>query len=180
MKRFIRKILGYFGRNKPTTMPYSANLIAYAFAKRGIEELNYVTQMKLQKMVYIAHGYHLARYDSPLIEETFEAWKFGPVVPSIYREYNWYGKSPITSLKVGWVFSRSVSIEHNINLLNENALTSIDFTWKLTKDIDAIVLSNWTHVTKPWKDNYNPNIDSIPIPNKEIRAFFEEFLGERA
>ena len=76
-------------------MPYSASVIAYAFVQKGIEEGKFVTQMKLQKMVYFAHGYHLARYNEPLIREEFEAWKFGPVVPSIYQSYKLYGSDMI-------------------------------------------------------------------------------------
>lgn len=54
-------------------MAYAAALISFAFVKRGIMEGKPVTQMKVQKMVYFAHGYHLAKYGTPLITEGFEA-----------------------------------------------------------------------------------------------------------
>ena len=50
-------------------MAYSASLIADALVKRGIKEGRPVTQMKLQKMVYFAHGYHLAKYGDAQIQE---------------------------------------------------------------------------------------------------------------
>jgi uncharacterized phage-associated protein len=40
--------------------------------------------MKVLKLVYIAHGFHLAFKDTPLIEEDVQAWQYGPVIPELY------------------------------------------------------------------------------------------------
>ncbi|MDR1165980.1 MAG: DUF4065 domain-containing protein [Deltaproteobacteria bacterium] len=40
--------------------------------------------MKLQKLLYFAQGWHLAYFDFPLFEDPIEAWKYGPVVSSVY------------------------------------------------------------------------------------------------
>ena len=77
-------------------MAYPASLIAQLFVKKGIEEGNPITQMKLQKVVYFAHGLYLGSQRKPLIKESFQAWKFGPVVPDIYHTYKLYGSAPIT------------------------------------------------------------------------------------
>lgn len=37
-----------------------------------------MTQLKLQKLMYIAQGIHLALYDVPLFKEEIEAWQHGP------------------------------------------------------------------------------------------------------
>lgn len=42
-----------------------------------------ITELKLQKLMYIAQGIHLALYDSPLFKEEIEAWQDGPVVPAL-------------------------------------------------------------------------------------------------
>ena len=42
--------------------------------------------VKLQKMVFCAHGWHLALTDEPLICEKVEAWESGPTYPSIYHK----------------------------------------------------------------------------------------------
>ncbi|WP_165852004.1 Panacea domain-containing protein [Mucilaginibacter terrenus] len=42
---------------------YSASEIAAALVQKGIDSGAPVTQMKLQKMVYFAHGYNLAIKD---------------------------------------------------------------------------------------------------------------------
>jgi uncharacterized phage-associated protein len=53
--------------------------------------------MQLQKLVYIAHGWQLGLYGRPLVNEPVLAWKYGPVIPSLYREYKSYGSSPIAN-----------------------------------------------------------------------------------
>lgn len=65
-------------------MPYQANIIANFFVKKAQEEQIPLTLMKIIKLVYIAHGWHLAHKKSPLISEPVEAWPYGPVVPSVY------------------------------------------------------------------------------------------------
>jgi uncharacterized phage-associated protein len=54
-----------------------------------------ITPIKLQKLLYFAHGFHLAVFGAPLIGENFEAWKHGPVVKDIYETFSTFGKKHI-------------------------------------------------------------------------------------
>jgi uncharacterized phage-associated protein len=54
-----------------------------------------MTNMRLNKLLYFAHGIHLANYGEPLFEEPVEAWTFGPVFPDIYHRFNKFGRMPI-------------------------------------------------------------------------------------
>jgi uncharacterized phage-associated protein len=156
-------------------MPYPASLIAYAFVKKGIESGNPVTQMKLQKLVYFAHGLHLAADDGPLINETFQAWKFGPVVPSIYHDYKFYGSSPISDPGLYFVFGDAESADNQLAKIKTSATKSIDATWDGLKDVSAVQLSNWTHKDgSPWKEHYKPGENDVPIPNEDIKKYFQE------
>jgi uncharacterized phage-associated protein len=56
-----------------------------------------VTQMKLQKLVFFAHADFIVRTGRPLIKQEFEAWDYGPVVPSLYAEFKRFKNKPITS-----------------------------------------------------------------------------------
>lgn len=158
-------------------MPYPASVIAQAFVERGIQEGRFVTQMKLQKMVYFAHGYHLAKYGEPLITEKFEAWKFGPVVQDIYHTYKLYGSELITDLyfleepiKEGWTKGLSAS-----------ANDAIDYTWTVTKDLSANQLSRWSHLDgSPWAKVYNPKNSSTVISDDSIRTYFQNILAENS
>lgn len=55
--------------------------------------------LKLMKLVYIAHGYMLALCNRSALNPRFdrvEAWKYGPVIPSVYHSFKSYGHNPIT------------------------------------------------------------------------------------
>lgn len=56
---------------------------------------DFITNLKLNKLLYYAQGAYLARTGRPLFNEQIEAWAYGPVVPSIYRKYKVCGKNPI-------------------------------------------------------------------------------------
>ena len=155
-------------------MSYSASLIAFAFVQKGIAERNYVTQMKLQKMVYFAHGYHLAKYGEPLIFEKFEAWKFGPVVPNIYHTYKLYGSGAITDTNLIFDFYTN---QNSLLALDIRAKDAIEYTWIVTKGLSANNLSAWSHNNDaPWAKVYMPDKASIQIPDESIKEYFEGFL----
>jgi uncharacterized phage-associated protein len=154
-------------------MAYPASVIAYAFVKKGIEEGNYVTQMKLQKIVYFAHGYHLAKYGEPLINEEFEAWKFGPVVQTIYQDYKLYGSDNI--IDTGLITNESEALEGT--KLDASAMDAINYTWDVTKHLNAGQLSRWSHLEgSPWAQVYNGKQPSIPIKNTAIEDYFKKVL----
>lgn len=156
-------------------MPYPASYIAHALVQKGIESGQFVTQMKLQKMVFFAHGYHLAKYNGePLIQENFEAWRFGPVVPDIYQDFKLYGSSPIRDTDLCFTIL-NVNVLHE---LDDKAKDAIDYTWEATKDIGALALSNWTHSKdSPWSRVYQPGALSVPIDNNDIKEYFENLLA---
>jgi uncharacterized phage-associated protein len=54
--------------------------------------------MKLIKTVFIAHGFYLASKDKPLVNEFVQAWKYGPVIDSVYHEFKGLGHKPIKFL----------------------------------------------------------------------------------
>lgn len=54
-----------------------------------------ITQLALQKILYLAHMVHLGRYKQPLVSGKFEAWDYGPVHPSLYQKVKAFGSKPI-------------------------------------------------------------------------------------
>lgn len=153
---------------------YPASIIAYAFVKKGIDEKRPVTQMKLQKLLYFAHGLHLAAYKKELIEEPIYAWKFGPVVSEIYHQYKLYGSNPISDFNC--VLGASYS-DNMLSVLNNEATTVINETWELLKGYDAIKLSNWTHLKgSPWERYFKPGINDVEIPKEAMEEYFKQYL----
>lgn len=158
-------------------MAYPASVIAYAFVEKGIEEGQFVTQMKLQKMVYFAHGYHLAKYGEPLITEKFEAWKFGPVVEDIYQTYKLYGSDPIMDT----FFLPKPPRAYRYKPLSETAVDAVEYTWKVTKNLSGAQLSQWSHLDgSPWAKIYDAANPSAAIPEESIREYFQNLLAQQA
>ena len=76
-------------------MTYSSKAIANYFLKLAELRQQTLNPMKLQKLVYLAHGWYLAITGEPLISEKVEAWQWGPVIRALYHEFKEYGKYPI-------------------------------------------------------------------------------------
>lgn len=76
-------------------MIYSVLRIAQRFLEIAKSSGKTIDPLKLQKLVYLAHGWNLAFTGQPLVEESFQAWKYGPVSPKLYDKYKKYGGNPI-------------------------------------------------------------------------------------
>lgn len=57
------------------------------------------TPMHLIKLVYLCHGWMLGVHRRPLIHEDVVAWRYGPVVPTVYHMYKSFGGSPIDAVR---------------------------------------------------------------------------------
>lgn len=153
-------------------MPYPVSVIAQAFVKMGAEKGRPFTQAKLQKLVYFAQGYHLAKYGEPLIEEEFEAWRFGPVVPAIYELYGLFGIDPIRMNEKSYC--------RELNNISDQAKSSIAFTWNVTKDLSARTLARWTRrKDSAWHWCFSGKGLPRSMDNLAIRKYFIKYF-ERA
>jgi uncharacterized phage-associated protein len=82
--------------NKKEVMAITtASEIADYFIYVANDTGSFISNLKLQKLVYYAQAWHLALYDTPLFDEDFEAWVHGPVIPSLFEEYKKFRWTPI-------------------------------------------------------------------------------------
>jgi uncharacterized phage-associated protein len=78
---------------------YPALHVANSLIKLAIENKNPLTQISVLKLLYFANAAYLVVNKIPLIEEKFQAWRFGPVLEDLYRYYlKVYGAKPINNL----------------------------------------------------------------------------------
>ncbi|NJK69536.1 MAG: DUF4065 domain-containing protein [Microcoleus sp. SU_5_3] len=57
---------------------------------------SYLSNHKLQKLLYYAQAWYLAFEGIPLFDEDFEAWVHGPTIPALFYEYKeQFGFKPI-------------------------------------------------------------------------------------
>ncbi|MCT9821641.1 Panacea domain-containing protein [Pseudomonas veronii] len=81
-------------------MAYSALAVANAFIEQGLRgKIPNLTPMKLQKLLFFAQSWHLRNKgeSTPLFDDNFARWKYGPVIPSLYHELKTYGAKSIAS-----------------------------------------------------------------------------------
>jgi len=156
-------------------MPYDGRGISnYIIEKCGIDR-PYITNMAVQKILYFAHGWHLAKFGTSLVRGGFEAWEFGPVNRSVYNAFKRFGSRPISSfaeavdISTGEVFVPKCDI-------GDDGKHLVDAVVAAYGHIDAIELSRMTHaVGSPWFQVWNkPDGASLGmrIPDDSIRRHF--------
>lgn len=163
--------------------PYSAKAIANMFIEKAKETgLRDLSPMKLQKLVYYAHGWHLAFADAPLIDDEVEAWEFGPVVVDLYHAFKKNGMSHIEEPATELTFKEKFDIATPlIDPDDEGARGVIEEVWRVYSQYTSIQLSNMTHAPgTPWaliSDRFNGNLPPHQkMPNELIRETFLEKL----
>lgn len=74
----------------------TARMVAKYFIWLSNESGSFISNLKLQKVLYYAQGWHLALKGKPLFDDEFQAWIHGPAIPHIYGEYKKFGYQPIS------------------------------------------------------------------------------------
>jgi len=166
-------------------MPCHSTAIANVFLRRAHRDEKPLTQMQLQKLVYIAHGWNLAISRAPLTDDSPRAWDYGPVYPDLWSALRKYGRGAVTSLiKVGdygaGIFQDDAESVINAALSNDET-DLIDRIYDLYSDYHAYQLSAMTHQDgTPWHNVYvtMKNIKG-KISNNSIREHFVELAQTR-
>lgn len=143
---------------------YTAEQIAQWFINRAALDVDasfngeYLTNTKVQKLVYFAQGYYMAFFKKSLFSDKIEAWKYGPVVYDVYQKYNRYERGPI------------VNIEPVIMDIEDAAF--LEFIYEKLGKFTAKTLSERAHSQAPYKNNYKTGEKRVEIPQKEIYDYF--------
>ena len=172
---------------KSPTMPYPAASVANGFLQHSFSDGNLITPMKIQKLVYIAHGCTLVECEAPLLDELFEAWKFGPVLSSLYHSCKHYRRRGIDSYLHdadydAW-FDRDEWRSRPAPVpAHPEVCDILNFVWGRFGGRAPMALSAWTHQTDgPWHrvtDGGTKMVRHQVVSNDLIRSFFEEHLYE--
>ncbi len=164
--------------------PFPVKAVANAILEKSFADKRPISPLKLQKLLYYAHGYYSAAYKKPLIDEAFEAWRYGPVVPSAYHEFREFGNEPITRLATEF----DSGIENDIPVAAEfddrNVRRVIEYVWKQYSHLPAAALSEMTHRPEsPWDQTIRDNsfgLKNVDIPQLYIERYFEPLIDQKA
>ena len=111
-----------------------------------------ITPMKLQKLLYYCHADFLSLYGKPLIDDQFEAWQFGPVMPSVFQEFKQFSGNPISSRAKRFnPVTAVVEVAPPCSL--GDAELQVKALFNLYVRFSATSLSNMSHVENgPWSE----------------------------
>lgn len=175
-------------------MGYSAKALANYFLDVADSERKPITPLKIQKLVYLAHGWYLGIYDSPLVgDEYAEAWQYGPVFPSLYHEFKVYGNSPIEGRALELVSAKRVAgrirLKTHTPKVDENddaAVNCLRSIWEQYGPLTGGQLSSITHRQgSPWdvtakcvKRKLGQLRKNQTIKDTTIRDYYQNLLNE--
>ncbi|QBQ08039.1 hypothetical protein SGLAD_v1c08400 [Spiroplasma gladiatoris] len=139
------------------------NFVINLLAKQNINQKFKITQIQIQKIIYIVYAYFLI-FKKPIANIDFETWRWGPVIYELWKEQTKYKDQNIPLLfdvnldKINYDYS-----EYNVASLIVSFMLNLN-SW----DIVQIC-----HEQTPWKKLYRPN-KNIKIKDNDIFKFHNE------
>ena len=140
------------------------------------------TLLRLVKYVYIAYGFSLAILDQMIIDDRFdvvEAWKYGPVIPSVYHSFKHNGNSTIR--QKAQIVTNETSDGHltfSTPVVNDEKIKKIlDFVWDRYKEYSTSDLIKLLHKNgTPWHFCYREG-ENIEIPNDITKFYYKSVIS---
>lgn len=119
-----------------------------------------ITNLKLQKILYFAQSAYLALNNKELFPDEIEAWKYGPVISSVYHKYK---------INVNTVLKLPEGYKDDLNVEVKKFLDGI---WELFSKYSTRELVNITHNHKPWSDAYHKAPGTV-IEKKVLEDYYK-------
>ncbi len=142
-------------------MLHAKDVARYFLAIQDDESGELITNLKLQKLCYYAQGFSLAIYGRPLFREDIQAWKYGPVIAELWRDYNTYGHNPIPP-----------PTDVDYNLYDKDTKELLNEVYEVYGQFSARKLRDMTHEEPPWKE-----ADGGVISTDSMKKYFKTFLN---
>lgn len=149
---------------------HDSRAIANIMVEKAHGASHRISIMQLVKYVYLAHGWTLGYTGEKLISDRVEAWKFGPVIPGVYRAFRPQGLiiSEFACDKKGKPYTTDLNADEKDIVGNVYNAYSVLEPWDL---------SNLTHgVGSPWY-NYRDRY-WCEIPREEIQTYYEGLVKQ--
>ncbi len=153
--------------NFKNVKPVADFLISLLETQKG----DMMSNLKLQKLCYLAQGWSLARFDKPVFDNSIQAWALGPVVVDLYHELKHKSEMPITSADI------TTDAEKILSKEEKDFLKSI---WKHYGFASSSQLVDLTHTHTPWIEAYQPDKGArhkrcdVVISIESMKKFFKK------
>jgi len=153
-------------------MPKAIEVARYLVNLAATEdEPDYLTPLRLQKLLYYVQGWSLAIRERPMFSERIEAWANGPVVRDVYREFSAFARRSIVP--------EDVETESGPDLTDEEK-EFIHSVWEALKGHSASSLWKMTHEEPTWLNARNGAAPTDrcdeEISHESMRTFFAQHV----
>ena len=141
-----------------------------------------ITQLGLMKRVYVAHGFSLALLNFSLLDPRFdevEAWKYGPVIPSVYHSFKCYRNGPITDKTIIVEWDEKSHTEKYIfpDLNDSRAKKIVEMVWDRYKGYTDSEMVTLTHKKgTPWDLCYEEGMNN-KIPDSYTKLYYTKLVN---
>lgn len=152
----------------------SGNMLANSLLQLNFKfEIANINHLKLQRLIYIAHGYHLAIHDKPLLNEKFKAWPYGPIHMDILNSFKEWGNDNIRNHAHEWINNKKI-----VEFIPENNEKIHDLIIYIKDKYGKLKIDELTSITNekngPWQIAYKERMHEIP--NELIKTYFKNIL----
>lgn len=178
----IKKVFLYPERG--VKMTYDAIDVAGFVVSTARRNFKDITNLHLQKILYFLEVKHLTDTGRPLFNDDIEAWKLGPVYPSVYHEYKVFGSHNIKFIpKIFKIISDSEegftfnNYEYNDDVLPEELRKLLQPNIEVLLNKDPFELVRITHKHEPWlrmKPDILTNKRGLKYDKHELVKYFRE------
>jgi uncharacterized phage-associated protein len=152
---------------------YCPSHVANFFLDKADDESVDLSQMKLQKLVYIAYGWVLAVLDRELFDDPIEAWLHGPVIPSLYHEFKHCGKKGIKDRSVQFDLDTFTLKTPRFPDSDKQVIVVLGKVWDVYKHFKASAIRDKTHEPgTPWSNVYKPSERKVILKKDDIKDHF--------
>jgi uncharacterized phage-associated protein len=151
--------------------------VARFFLIRAFEDGDYVSNLRMQKLVYYAYCWTLVKHGQRLFVDRIQAWPSGPVVPALYEHLRRYGSAPI-----GEDFLDSVSKEDLAHRFPPDVLATLEQVYQIYGSKLGFELTVSTQQERPWveaRQGLSPTDTSVrAISDSDIEEAFPAIIME--
>lgn len=149
---------------------YEALTIAKWFVSWARSNDADLSNLKLQKLLYYAQGYHLAIARRALFGDAIQAWSHGPVVKDVYHQFKRFGSGDV-ELEPGDAFDWDHVDPETTQFLMD--------IWDKFGGIAAWRLRNMTHAEAPWREHFEEGSKNVEIPLDTLERHFGSVIDSR-
>lgn len=148
----------------------------------SVKEKKPLTHMKIQKLVYISHGWSLFNFEESLTIDNPEAWRLGPVYRLLWNRLQYAGNYAITSTIQEDKLLPYPGAE--AGKLKDKGRELINGVLKSYGGLTAFQLSALTHQQgTPWRDIYGKGEgrdEQIPadLIGEHFGALYKEYKSQ--